>query len=131
MPATSLPFATPASLGLTLPRPALPSPRLRLGRSWMGWKGHVSVNPYTGLQFFDLKFKGQRVVYELALKELYAGESRGRGVRRHQHKRCIGDKLLRLATRCAHQGADFACGSSSMHAWQTAALAVLAPASFN
>lgn len=34
----------------------------------MGWSGHVSVNPYTGLQFFNLKFKGQRVVYELALK---------------------------------------------------------------
>lgn len=80
----------------------------------MGWKGHVSVNPYTGLQFFDLKFKGQRVVYELALKELYAGESRGRGVRRHQHKRCIGDKLLRLATRCTHQGAD--CVWQQQHA---------------
>jgi len=46
---------------------ALPAPPA-LPRSWMGWSGHVSVNPYTGLQFFNLKFKGQRVVYELALK---------------------------------------------------------------
>ena len=33
----------------------------------------MSVNPYTGLQFFNLKFKGQRVVYELALKVSWAG----------------------------------------------------------
>ncbi|PSC72271.1 amiloride-sensitive amine oxidase [copper-containing]-like isoform X2 [Micractinium conductrix] len=42
------------------------------GFTYMGWEGHVTVDPYTGIQFHDIKFKGRRVLYELALKELYA-----------------------------------------------------------
>lgn len=49
----------------------------------MGWNGHVSVNPYTGLQFFNLKFKGQRVVYELALKVSWMGDQGARAT-------CVG-----------------------------------------
>ena len=64
------------------PPPSHPPASGRPVRSWMGWNGHVSVNPYTGLQFFNLKFKGQRVVYELALKVSWAGQ--------HWARACLG-----------------------------------------
>ncbi|KAI7844054.1 hypothetical protein COHA_002198 [Chlorella ohadii] len=73
--ASSAAFAGPKTVWPEGPRFAVGDATSQTGRSftWMGWSGHVSVNPYTGLQFFNLKFKGQRVVYELALKqELYA-----------------------------------------------------------
>eukprot|EP00930_Biecheleria_cincta_P082953 TRINITY_DN72588_c0_g1_i1.p1 TRINITY_DN72588_c0_g1~~TRINITY_DN72588_c0_g1_i1.p1 ORF type:complete len:846 (-),score=101.57 TRINITY_DN72588_c0_g1_i1:131-2668(-) len=49
-----------------------------LGRQveWMGWSFFASIRPVTGLAVWDLRFKGQRVVYELSLQEsaaLYGG----------------------------------------------------------
>ncbi len=35
---------------------------------WQGWEGHVTADPYTGLQFHNIKFKDERILYELALQ---------------------------------------------------------------
>ncbi len=44
--------------------------------SWQGWEFAFSLKSVTGLQLHDLKFKGERVAYEISLSEIavvYAG----------------------------------------------------------
>lgn len=38
----------------------------------MGWQTYFQFNNEAGLSFFDMKFKGDRVVYELALQDSLA-----------------------------------------------------------
>lgn len=43
--------------------------------SWMGWQFHVGHTLRAGLVFRDLRFKGERIIYELGLQEAYASYS--------------------------------------------------------
>ena len=36
---------------------------------WGDWQGHVSTQPWTGLTFHDIRFKGDRIAYELSLND--------------------------------------------------------------
>lgn len=36
---------------------------------WGDWQGHVSTHPWTGLTFHDIRFKGDRIAYELSLND--------------------------------------------------------------
>lgn len=38
---------------------------------WLEWSGHVTLRPVSGLALWDLKFRGERIVYELSLQELF------------------------------------------------------------
>jgi primary-amine oxidase len=45
---------------------------------WMGWSFYVAFNRDSGMSLFDIRYKGQRLVYELGLMEAlahYAGKS--------------------------------------------------------
>lgn len=45
--------------------------------TWMDWSFYISYNRDNGILFFDIKFKGQRILYELSLQEAiadYAGD---------------------------------------------------------
>eukprot|EP00775_Hariotina_reticulata_P009066 gene9066-9236_t len=51
--------------------------RFKLGRTlavedWMGWSFSIGHRPTAGISFWDIRFKGERIVYELALQEAYA-----------------------------------------------------------
>lgn len=39
---------------------------------WMGWQFHVDVNPVKGLNFFDIRFKNERIVYEMTATDFGA-----------------------------------------------------------
>ncbi|KXS22495.1 amine oxidase catalytic domain-containing protein [Gonapodya prolifera JEL478] len=39
---------------------------------WMGWEFYVGFIPDTGLAFYDVRFKGERIAYEIALQEALA-----------------------------------------------------------
>jgi len=57
-------------------------PRYRLDRkeryvSWFGFEFYITTSPATGVSLFDIRFKGERVMYELGLQEAmahYAGD---------------------------------------------------------
>jgi primary-amine oxidase len=57
-------------------------PRYKLDREqqyvhWFGFEFYISTTQATGLSLFDIRFKGQRVMYELGLQEAlahYAGD---------------------------------------------------------
>ena len=36
---------------------------------WMGWSLHVYVQAYTGISLWDVSFRGERVLYEMALQD--------------------------------------------------------------
>ena len=36
---------------------------------WARWQGHVTTNPWTGLSFHDIRFKGERILFELSLND--------------------------------------------------------------
>lgn len=60
------------------PRWAVSSTRGGSGRQveWMDWTFFVSMRPRTGIAFWDIRFKGRRVAYEVSLQEsaaVYAG----------------------------------------------------------
>ncbi len=38
---------------------------------WLEWGGHVAVDAVRGLSLHDVRFRGQRIAYELATQELY------------------------------------------------------------
>ncbi|KAK9792276.1 hypothetical protein WJX73_006852 [Symbiochloris irregularis] len=38
---------------------------------WMGWEAHVTAEPWRGLQFHNIKYKGERIAYELAWQDQY------------------------------------------------------------
>lgn len=38
---------------------------------WLEWSGHVTLRPVSGISLWDLSFRGQRIVYELSLQELF------------------------------------------------------------
>lgn len=40
---------------------------------WLGWSLNVGLKPSTGLRLFDVRFKGERIAYEIALQEALAG----------------------------------------------------------
>lgn len=42
---------------------------------YLGWEFHIGHNMVAGIQMFDVRFKGQRVAYEIALVEALAGYS--------------------------------------------------------
>jgi hypothetical protein len=53
-------------------------PRFTLsGRTvkWMGWQFHADLHPRFGPIYSDIKFKGERIIYELSLQETYAAYS--------------------------------------------------------
>jgi len=76
----------PGSMEPTEPvRSALPEPRTYYpegaryaleprGKAveWMGWSFHVDNNPIRGLVFSDIRFKGERIVYEMMATEFAA-----------------------------------------------------------
>jgi len=39
--------------------------------SWLEWSGHVAVDAVRGLSLHDIRFRGQRILYELATQEMY------------------------------------------------------------
>lgn len=41
---------------------------------WLGWSLYVGYLPHHGGRFWDIRFKGERIVYELSLQEAMAGE---------------------------------------------------------
>eukprot|EP00879_Flechtneria_rotunda_P010440 GHRR01010916.1.p1 GENE.GHRR01010916.1~~GHRR01010916.1.p1 ORF type:complete len:338 (+),score=115.67 GHRR01010916.1:40-1014(+) len=41
--------------------------------NWMGWSLSIGHRPTAGISYWDMRFRGERVVYELALQEAYAG----------------------------------------------------------
>jgi hypothetical protein len=43
--------------------------------SWLDWSFHVSVDPYHGMRIYDLKFKGERIAYEISTQEYFASYS--------------------------------------------------------
>lgn len=45
---------------------------------WMGWELYISFNQVTAMALYDIKFKGERIIYELGMQEAmaqYAGAS--------------------------------------------------------
>lgn len=44
--------------------------------SWLGWEFYVGNKPTSGGRLWDIRFKGERVVYELSLQEEMAGAPR-------------------------------------------------------
>mmetsp|Transcript_22595 Transcript_22595/g.62834 ORF Transcript_22595/g.62834 Transcript_22595/m.62834 type:complete len:759 (-) Transcript_22595:139-2415(-) len=42
---------------------------------WMGWEFHVDMHPRFGQTLHDIKFMGNRIIYELSLGETYAAYS--------------------------------------------------------
>ncbi|KAF6249317.1 copper amine oxidase [Scenedesmus sp. NREL 46B-D3] len=40
---------------------------------WMGWSLAMGHSPTAGLSFWDVRFQGQRLLWELSLQEAYAG----------------------------------------------------------
>jgi len=38
---------------------------------WLEWSGHVTIRATSGIALHDLKFRGERIVYELSLQELF------------------------------------------------------------
>ena len=57
-------------------------PRYKLDKqqkyiSWMGYELYMTTAQATGLSLFDLRFRGERIIYELGLQEAmahYAGD---------------------------------------------------------
>lgn len=43
--------------------------------SWMDWELHADQHPRFGTTLHDIRFKGKRIIYELALQETYAAYS--------------------------------------------------------
>jgi hypothetical protein len=50
--------------------------------SWLGWSLYVGYLPHYGGRFWDIRFKGERMAYELSLQEAMAGEGGGVGLGR-------------------------------------------------
>ncbi|KAK8207911.1 hypothetical protein M8818_004164 [Zalaria obscura] len=76
--------------GRELPPPVMVQPqgaRYRLDKdarfvSWMGFEFYVSTSQSTGVSLFDIKFKGDSVIYELGMQEAmahYAGDDPTQG----------------------------------------------------
>lgn len=42
---------------------------------WMGWSFSLGHKPTTGVSFWDIRFKGERIIYELSLQVGVAGQS--------------------------------------------------------
>ncbi|GMH42873.1 hypothetical protein BSKO_10792 [Bryopsis sp. KO-2023] len=42
---------------------------------YLGWEGHIGMRPDTGLTLHDLRFRGNRVAYEVSLQEQYVAYS--------------------------------------------------------
>lgn len=42
---------------------------------YLGWEGHVGIRPDTGITFHDIRFRGNRIAYELSLQEQYVAYS--------------------------------------------------------
>ena len=38
--------------------------------TYMGWQFHVRISPISGPQLFDIRYNGERIVYELSLQEI-------------------------------------------------------------
>lgn len=47
---------------------------------YLGWEGHVSLRSATGIVFHDIRFEGNRIVYELALQDQYVAYSGYAGI---------------------------------------------------
>lgn len=47
---------------------------------YLGWEGHVSVRFATGIVLHDIRFRGNRIVYELALQDQYVAYSGYAGI---------------------------------------------------
>jgi len=41
---------------------------------WLGFSLHVGYLPHYGARFWDVRFKGERLAYEISLQEALAGE---------------------------------------------------------
>lgn len=40
--------------------------------SWLGWQLYVGYLPHYGPRYMDVRFKGQRIAYEVAMQEALA-----------------------------------------------------------
>lgn len=38
---------------------------------WLEWTGHITMRATSGVALHDLKFRGERIAYELSLQELF------------------------------------------------------------
>jgi len=47
--------------------------------AWLGWSLYVGYLPHYGPRFWDMRFKGERVVYELSMQEALTSECFGGG----------------------------------------------------
>eukprot|EP01023_Acetabularia_acetabulum_P004083 TRINITY_DN11717_c1_g1_i1.p1 TRINITY_DN11717_c1_g1~~TRINITY_DN11717_c1_g1_i1.p1 ORF type:complete len:947 (-),score=198.93 TRINITY_DN11717_c1_g1_i1:162-3002(-) len=43
--------------------------------AWMGWEGHFTMRPDTGLAFYDIRYNKERIAYELSLQDQYVAYS--------------------------------------------------------
>ena len=41
----------------------------------MDWQAHVTVDPWTGLSLHDVRFKGDRIAYELGVQDQFVAYS--------------------------------------------------------
>lgn len=48
-----------------------------------GWALSIGHRPSTGLSFWDIRFRGERIVYELSLQEAFAGYGGASPLQRH------------------------------------------------
>lgn len=39
--------------------------------TWGQWSSHITVRPQTGLAMFDIRFAGERIIYELAMQDQF------------------------------------------------------------
>lgn len=63
--------------------------------AWMGWQFEFSSNPIRGPGLYDIRFKGQRIAYEISLQDItliYSSPSNGAG------PPAISDTVFRLGT---------------------------------
>lgn len=56
--------------------------------AWLGWSLYVGYLPHYGPRFWDLKFKGERIAYELSMQEAMTSECGG-GEERGGEGRCV------------------------------------------
>lgn len=47
--------------------------------SWLGWSLYVGYLPHYGPRYMDVRFKGERIAYEISMQEALACECGGVG----------------------------------------------------
>ena len=76
--------------------------------SWMDWQCEFSVHPIKGPALYNVKFKGQRIAYEISLQDItlvYASSTTGAGV----DPPVISDQEFSLGASIRDSRSGFGC----------------------